>query len=514
MPSTPRSFLRANAHLLWLAILSLFLGFGWLLLDGNAGIDLADEGYLWYGIRALKAGMLPIRDFQAYDPGRYLWITAWSGLFGEGFIGMRASCVLFSCIGVTCGLLAARRVSTEWRFLLPVAFCLVLWMSPRYKSFEQSIALMGVYAAVRLIERPIPRQFFLSGIFIGLMAFMGRNHGVYMVTAFSVVLLVLSPGEWKSLPKRVVVSGSGIVAGYLPQLLLFLLAPGYFEAFFEMLARELSLGTNLGRPVPWPWLIAPEYQGLMFFCNVIQRCFYVALPLFLIAALFALFSFGPSKAARHPLLIAAAAVTIPYAHFTFSRPDCVHLAHAVPTLVLGIVALFHWLTPVLVRATAFGLFAATLAGLTLETGLGQKLLFPQGTFVEMEVQGSRLLVPERNAAPLTVASVVDRLANADDSVAFLAHLPGLYPATNRLSPLKELYLIWPASPSEDEALIMAFKQKQIKWVLLQDEMIDGRDDLFFHNTHPRTFAYIKAAFEPVALEVFCKNASLYRLRVP
>ncbi|MDB6171259.1 MAG: hypothetical protein JWL59_570 [Chthoniobacteraceae bacterium] len=513
MVSNPPYFNRANVHLLWLTLLSLVLSFGWFLLDGNIGIDLADEGYLWYGLRAVKAGMLPTRDFQAYDPGRYFWVTAWSTLFGEGLIGMRAACVLFSCMGVTCGLLAARRISTDWRFLVAMALCLVLWMFPRYKSFEQSIALMGVYMAVRLIERPCSRQFFLSGIFIGLMAFMGRNHGVYMVLAFGLILLILSRGEWSALPKRVLLSGAGIVVGYLPQLLMFLLAPGYFRAFFEMLARELSLGTNLGCPVPWPWLIGPENQGLMFICNAVQRCFYVALPLFIAATLFPLLSFGPAKAARHPLLIAAAAVTIPYAHFTFSRPDCVHLAHAVPALILGIAALFHWLSPVFLRAVAFGLLAATVAGLALETGLGQKTVFPEGTFVEMKVQLERLHVPERNAAPLLLArALASRLAKPGDPIAFLAHLPGLYPATNRLSPLKALYLIWPASLSEDEALIAAFKEKQIKWVLLQDEMIDGRDDLYFHNTHPQTFAYIKQVFEPVVLDISCRNVTIYRLR--
>ncbi|MES2570029.1 MAG: hypothetical protein V4710_08230, partial [Verrucomicrobiota bacterium] len=319
MPSSLRCFYRANAHVLWLMLLVGVISFGWFLIDGNVGINLADEGYLWYGIAALKAGMIPIRDFQSYDPGRYVWITAGSILFGDGLVGMRASCVLFTCIGVTCGALAARRLSHDWGFLFLIVLPLILWMAPRYKSFEQSIALIGVYAAIRLIEQPITRQFFFSGIFIGLMAFMGRNHGVYMVVAFSLVLLFLSAGNWKVLPRRILVSCAGILVGYLPQLLMWAFVPGYLNAYIAMLGRELTLGTNLAKVVPWPWLALSQAHDIAGFCNVIQCCFYVLLPMFLFIGLCVILFLRPMQAIRHPLLVAAMAVSLPYAHFTFSR---------------------------------------------------------------------------------------------------------------------------------------------------------------------------------------------------
>jgi hypothetical protein len=101
---------------LGLLFLTVVLSFGWFLIDGNVGINLADEGYLWYGLRALRAGLIPIRDFHAYDPGRYFWVAGWSMFLGQGLVSMRAACVAFQCIGMTCGLLAAYRICQNWKF--------------------------------------------------------------------------------------------------------------------------------------------------------------------------------------------------------------------------------------------------------------------------------------------------------------------------------------------------------------------------------------------------------------
>lgn len=158
--------------------LSSGLTFLFYLLQADIGISLADEGFLWYGTIATAGGQIPFRDFNSYDPGRYLWTAGWSFVLGDGIMALRLSTTIFKMIGLGFGLLALRRVISSWRGLLLAGLFLELWMFPRFKSFEHGLAMMAVYFCVWLIENPSPRRHFIVGIFVGLAAFFGRNHGL------------------------------------------------------------------------------------------------------------------------------------------------------------------------------------------------------------------------------------------------------------------------------------------------------------------------------------------------
>lgn len=60
-----------------IALISILVGIVtctlWFFLMGHIGFDLADEGFYWYGAQRVVHGGVPLRDFQAYDLGRYFY---------------------------------------------------------------------------------------------------------------------------------------------------------------------------------------------------------------------------------------------------------------------------------------------------------------------------------------------------------------------------------------------------------------------------------------------------------
>jgi hypothetical protein len=496
--------LRENFHVVWLAVLTVALSVSWFLIDGNVKVNLADEGYLWYGTVAVRAGEVPFRDFQAYDPGRYWWTGGWSYLLGEGLLSMRLACVFFQCFGILAGLLAARRLSRNWLFLICFALLLCGWMHPRYKVFEQSIALMSVYAGVLLLENPSLRRHFVVGLFGGLMAFMGRNHGAYHLLAFGLIIAWASFRQsGRVWARRGTAWGSGLLLGYLPQWLMFVFVPGYFQAFMESLHEIFAKGTNLAAKVPWPWLMPDDYTGWSRWCLFAEGCFFVAFPVLFLLVGIRVWRLIGTRRSVNAVLVAAACVTLPYTHYVFSRPDGVHLTHGAPTLVLAVLALSFtfsggWRRLGLVLAPVL-LVMTFSANLFLYGATIQVLAEPQSLY-DFPVRKQMMVVTNTYAKTLAGALILDqRLAKKSEPILFLPHMPGLYPLTERRSPIRQIYLIFPATPEEDRALLAEIEKANVQWVMLLDFPLDGRDDLRFRNTHPIVSAYFHENFEPVTI---------------
>ena len=101
------------------------------LLQVRVGLNLADEGFLWYGVQRVLAGEVPVRDFQAYEPGRYYMLAGWARMVqSDGIVAMR------------CGLAVV-----QWAALFPA-----LLLAPRATSLQMAAA--GVRIASVVVDGP------------------------------------------------------------------------------------------------------------------------------------------------------------------------------------------------------------------------------------------------------------------------------------------------------------------------------------------------------------------------
>ncbi len=497
--------LRSRGYVLGLSAIALAIAVGWYLLDGTVGYNLADEGFLWYGSEALLRGEVPMRDFESYDPGRYVWTAAWSLLLGHDIMALRLACVFFQCLGVLAGLLTLRRASRHWLFLGGAALLLSIWMHPRYKLFEQSIALMAVYAAVLLLERPTLRRHFAVGVFGGICAIFGRNHGAYHLAAFGLLITFagFSAGgrEWF---RRSTSWGAGFFLGYLPQLLMFAFVPGFWRAYMPYLYAVADKGvTNLARPVHWPWLVGSDLPLLPRLSMLAEGCGYAAVLAFLVVAAFRAWQLRKEDHSARWLVVAAGCVALPYAHFVFSRPDIVHLAHAAPVVAVGLLALAfslagrgrragYALLPVLV-------VWSLLAQLS-QIGLAFEYLAPEKSLFAVNVNGYRMVMGTAHARALASAHHLARdLAKPDEAIFFAPHAPGLYPFTGRPSPTNQIYFVFPATPETDQRLVDDLERANLQWAMIEDIALDDREDLRFVKTNPLVCDYLRRNFRPVPL---------------
>ena len=80
---------------------SLLVPLAIFLAQGNIGLDLWDEGFFWYGAQRVVFGEVPIRDYMAYDIGRYYWSGAFLWLNDDlGIISLRYSVLVLQFIAL------------------------------------------------------------------------------------------------------------------------------------------------------------------------------------------------------------------------------------------------------------------------------------------------------------------------------------------------------------------------------------------------------------------------------
>jgi hypothetical protein len=481
-------------HILLLAIVLLGASFA---VQGRQGINLADEGFLWYGAQQTAHGKVPLRDFQSYDPGRYYWSAAGMHLFGDGLVALRFSETVFQLLGLWVGLLAASRVAENRALLAGVGLMLTLWMFPSHKLFDITLLLCGIWIAVRLIEEPSPARIFTAGFFVGLCVFFGRNHALYNFLAQASLLLFL---RFKLGPMLSIshfgMWVAGIMAGLVPTIAMFVVVPGFFASYIGSIQWIFRYGTNLPLPVPWPWRVSPNSTAGT--TQFILGIFLVALPLGYLAAIIVSLSMRSQTIKDHALFIACAYVGLFYLHHAFSRADFSHLAQVIHPFTLAALAWlgflgarksYHWAVIVVLIAAALftiGRQMPIYQRITSSTpwvpcDAGSKIFVPTGT--------DRLFTCLRKFAAENIAP--------REGVLIAPFTPTLYPILGYESPLWDLAYYFPATAQRQETMIHELAAKNVNWAIISDTLLDKREDLLFSATHALVWQYLMENFEPI-----------------
>ncbi|HEX7888494.1 MAG TPA: hypothetical protein VF522_03960 [Ramlibacter sp.] len=493
----------AHKNSLQLLVLSAAVVVASFLWQGSAGLNLWDEGYLWYGAQRVMLGEVPIRDFMAYDPGRYYWSAAFMSAWGDnGIMALRSAVAIFQAIGLFVGLLLISRASDpdgkpDRPYLLVAASVLALWMFPRHKLFDISLSILLIGVLAFLVRKPTRRRYFVAGLCVGFIAVFGRNHGMYgsvgsiAAIAWLGIRRTSGPVAYEGLAFWL----AGVGVGFAPIVLMAWLIPGFGSAFWESIRFLFDIRFQmLPIPVPWPWRVDPSVRSGDGIRAVLVGLFFVGTLVFgVLSVLWAVRQKLQSQRIS-PVLVAASVLALPYAHHAFSRADVGHLAQGIfPLLVGGLAVLatqpatVKWPAALVLCAASFWVMHGFHPGWQCRTSTH---------CVDVEVSGDRLRVDPSTAGDIALLrNLAEKYAPDGKGFIVTPYWPGAYALLERKSPAWEIYALFPRSEEFEREEIDRLKTSDLGFAFVLDLPLDGRDDLRFGNTHPLLHRYLLDRFE-------------------
>lgn len=499
------------------------------LLQGNVGLYLNDEGFLWYGTWRTSLGEIPRRDFKGYDPLRYFWTAGVSLLFNNnGIINLRLAESLFLAIGFFFGLMTIREFISSRVTLIFSALLLLIWISiPSYKPFDHTIALVLLYYAFKFLKADYSiKRIFAIGILVGIAACVGRNHGVYAFIIFGALILIqaLQLTQLKLILKSYLIWGMGIIAGYLPMLLFFLFIPGFFDSFWsnivDLVTREnLSMALSF----PWPWNINFEQGRLEVLSAISLSILTILLIWFFLSLCIALWKGKIENSDIKSLIVVLIIIQFVYYHNFYSRTDIFKFTTSSHALIIGLICLcsyrknFPRITGI--RYQLIFLIASIPFSIGLRTPIVQKIaasIMPvsdEYSFRKMNIKGDMLWIRNDHADRINnFIKEKKELVRPEENVLIVPNWPGAYNLIEQKSPLFENYFLFQKDKDKQLDQIQELEEKNVNWVLYSYQAVLRSDSLTFKDTHYKLWQYIQTHFEEQSNDSILKYQWLKRVK--
>ena len=100
-----------------------------------------------------------------------------------------------------------------------------------------------------------------------------------------------------------------------------------------------------------------------------------------------------------------------------------------------------------------------------------------------------------------VRELVQQKMAPDENILIAPYWTTFYPILGKKSPVWEIYFLFPQPKEKQEEMISDLRKKNVKWAIICNQSLDGRDELRFSNTHSYMWQYLMENFEPVAVDL-------------
>ena len=486
-----------SSTLFWVLLLSACLVVFMHAPGIKTGINLADEGYLWYGTLKVLEGAVPIRDFRAYDPGRYYWCALWMRVLGRNLLSLRIAMIAIQTVALATGVSAVLIATGEWLAAVFASLALVAWMLPRYKQIDILFPMTAALMAVMLAGNPIPSYFLLAGVFVGVCLLFGLNHAIYAAGGLSLLILLMSfHVHGLALTESLAWSSLGLGIGMLPVIAIFIFVPGLFHVYWQQkILKIFQRGTtNLSLPIPWVGRPMPAHMKRMDkWTGQVVSAGFTVMPIFYGLVLWSAVLERNMVSPREWAVIAVSCVGVFYMHHALSRADITHLAQASPPLIIGLVITLFGFSYGWIMVGGF--IAVSLWFVYRPHELLVKSLGRSNELKRIEFDGNSLWLPAEMAQYLArLRDLVDAHSKPGDPVLFAPKLVTLYPLLARRPAVYDTFCVYPASEAEQTLMINQLVTEGARLALIANHPVDSRDELRFSNTHPRVWEYLDREF--------------------
>lgn len=475
-----------------------FLGFcltaGYVLAIAHIGLGLQDPGLHWYSAQRVLAGDIPLRDFDAYDPGRYYLAAAVMFiLHSHGWLAFDVSLALCAgaCLWLANSMVFRGQASTGLWLFLTVTLSFLLWLVPLFKAFDIVSSMVLVVSLAWLLQQPTPRRFFVNGLVVGAIAIIGRNHGLYGAIAGMLGICFIAWIEKRALFWPSFLRWSlGMVLGYAPMLLAIAFVPGFWTGLWATIHVYYEIGaTNLTVPIPWPWTVDFTQPVTGIVRDLVVGCLFIVLPLYgLLGIGYYAWRARVRKLAVDPLLLATALVALPYTHHAYASAGLIHLTQAIHPMLIGVFALIVRMP----RRRALALSTAVCAlsvFMLLPYGFFYSWVVDKNPWQHVKIGPDTFIIDPFTAKRVAVLThVVDAYAPGDREFVVEPFMPGAYALFDRRAAVWNTYPNVPADAEVQGREIRRIQAEHPGFILISGGPYP------YQATHPLVYEFIVKNF--------------------